>query len=270
MSSPDVSAVSIAQLYDDHVADHYDDDAFGIIARSRSVALEQLDAAVPAPRRVCDFGMGTGDCLLELRRAHPNAALWGVDVSARMIERARAKFSSEVGLRELTFLHGDASESRDLLPPEPMDVAVTHFLLNYVDDRKMAKRVHATLNVGGVWSIVTSVRDSFPALAELARRFLPPESQPHLHTRVPEEISSVETLVTECGFDIIDQRALEHPLVFLSFDALVHFARHSGWFTSEALARFTAEQTEELRPALSEIFPLHDVARVAVLLCRKR
>lgn len=270
MSSPEPSPPSIARLYDDLVADHYDDDAFGIIGTSRAIGLEQIRACGRTPRRICDFGMGTGDALVALRRDYPEAALWGVDVSARMIERARAKLEATGGLRGVTLHHGDALETEAHLPSVALDLAITHFLLAYVDARKIIATVKATLAPGGLWSIVTSTSDSFPKLASLARQLLPPESHPELHSSVPEKVEDLEAEIGASGFSTLARSLHRHPLTLSTFEDLVQFARHSGWFTSDVLARYGDAEIEDLRPAMSDLFPIHDEARVAVLVCQKR
>ncbi len=269
----DPSAVSgIALVYDSLVADYYDDDAFDIIASSRAVALEQLRAerALVPGLAVCDFGVGTGECLHAIDVEHLTRAMWGVDVSARMIDIAREKLRKRGRLEHATFLQNCATRVGTLLPAASIDVAVSHFLLNYVDHAALARTVAHVSRRGGLWSIVTSQRNSFPVLATLARSFLPAAYDPDRHCGVPNSIEALEAIVQHAGFDIVARATHTRPLCFDKFDHALHFAKHSGWFASDLVQQVPDATTEALRQATEHMFPLEDEARVAVVLCRRR
>jgi len=82
MTIPPVRADVVTALYDNVVAAHYDDDAFGILTRARGAALTQVAHRAGLVSDACDFGAGTGDCLVAMRTMHPRAQLWGIDTSA--------------------------------------------------------------------------------------------------------------------------------------------------------------------------------------------
>lgn len=63
---------------------------------------------VPAPRRILDLGCGTGRLLRRAAGRFPGAGLVGLDVSARMLERARALHRGLDGDR-LSLVRGDAA-----------------------------------------------------------------------------------------------------------------------------------------------------------------
>jgi SAM-dependent methyltransferase len=73
---------------------------------------------------VLDIGCGTGQTTREAGRMAAAGTAVGVDVSARMIERARELTRAE-GLRNVTFEHADVQVHR--FPSERFDVAISRF-----------------------------------------------------------------------------------------------------------------------------------------------
>ena len=71
-------------------------------------ALEQALEEVAAPKRVLDVGSGTGVATLAVVRRFPEAEVVGVDLSAQMVEQARAKTPPELAER-VRFEVADAS-----------------------------------------------------------------------------------------------------------------------------------------------------------------
>ncbi len=109
----------------DDLAATYDD------AKAKNSAYYDLlkavvDAAVPADRRtrVLEIGCGTGQILASLQ---PGAGL-GVDISAEMIDRARAQYADRP---ELTFAVGDAAE---VVEPGAYAAVVSADVLEHVPD----------------------------------------------------------------------------------------------------------------------------------------
>ncbi len=75
----------------------------------RELAQRVCDLVSPAvPSRILDVGCGTGISTIALRRAFPEAALvLGLDISEKMLARARERYHDEPGVY---FLNGDAEE----------------------------------------------------------------------------------------------------------------------------------------------------------------
>ena len=267
-----VAVLGIASVYDRFVAEHYDEDAFGIIASSRALALAQMRAihALKPGLLVCDFGVGTGECLLAIDAEHEARAMWGVDVSARMLDLARSKLQRRGRMNVTKLLESCATQVAQQLPPRGMDVAVSHFLLNYVDHANLARAVSRTVRPDGLWSIVTSQRDSFPVLADLGRTFLPAAYDPDRHCSVPTSTERFEALVESHGFELVRRDRHTCPIRFDRFDQALHFARHSGWFASDIVESVPEDVIATLRGSIAHTFPVVDEARVAVLLFRRR
>ncbi len=52
----------------------------------------------PDLERILDVGCGTGTLLAMLRASHPDAALFGIDIDAQVLDLARAKLADDVSL----------------------------------------------------------------------------------------------------------------------------------------------------------------------------
>ncbi|TDD26028.1 class I SAM-dependent methyltransferase [Actinomadura sp. KC06] len=82
-------------------------------------------AARVGPRdRVLDVGCGTGQTTREAARAAVDGSAVGVDLSARMLERAR-RLSAEQGLRNVAYEQADAQVHP--FPPEHFDLCISRF-----------------------------------------------------------------------------------------------------------------------------------------------
>jgi len=94
-----------------------------------------LDAALaalePPPRRALDLGTGTGEAAFRIARRFPEAEVVGVDLSAGMIEQARAKAPPELAGR-VRFEQGDAAR----LPYEDgaFDLVVLANMIPFFDE----------------------------------------------------------------------------------------------------------------------------------------
>ena len=84
--------------------------------------------AITAPRRALVVGQGHGPFLAALLKAHPDVHCTCIDISARMLEAAKARLRSE-GLAEtrVEFIHADVLE---WAPPAEYDLIATHFVLD--------------------------------------------------------------------------------------------------------------------------------------------
>jgi len=82
-------------------------------------------AAGVRPRdRVLDIGCGTGQSTRDAARAAATGSALGVDLSARVLERAR-RLSDDEGLRNVTYQQADAQVHR--FPPAHFDLCISRF-----------------------------------------------------------------------------------------------------------------------------------------------
>lgn len=74
----------------------------------RDLLLDRLD--VRPGDRVLEIGCGTARNLLKLHRSHPEAHLYGLDISAQMLTTARAKLARRGLERQITLRQGQAEQ----------------------------------------------------------------------------------------------------------------------------------------------------------------
>ncbi|WP_437953377.1 methyltransferase domain-containing protein [Sorangium sp. So ce296] len=103
-----------------------------ISAQIRPLGALAMDrAGIAAGERVLDVGCGIGDTTLELgRRVGPSGAVLGVDVSAPMLDRARAA-AQAAGAANVAFENADAQTA---VLPGPFDVLYSRFGVMFFAD----------------------------------------------------------------------------------------------------------------------------------------
>ncbi|XXX77273.1 methyltransferase domain-containing protein [Sorangium sp. So ce134] len=107
-----------------------------ISAQIRPLGALAMDrAGIAAGERVLDVGCGIGDTTLELgRRVGPSGAVVGVDVSAPMLDRARAA-AQAAGAANVAFEDADAQTAA---LPGPFDVLYSRFGVMFFADPEAA------------------------------------------------------------------------------------------------------------------------------------
>jgi trans-aconitate methyltransferase len=128
---------------------HFDPETYLQLMAQEVPAYDRLQSAVVdattglSVGRALDLGTGTGVTARALCRAHPGAAIVGIDASAAMLDHARQALpaaSLSVGRLE------------DGLPPGPYDVVVSALAVHHLDAPAKAdlfRRVAAVLRPGG-------------------------------------------------------------------------------------------------------------------------
>jgi SAM-dependent methyltransferase len=100
-----------------------------------------------APRRILDFGCGTGRATKYLADAFPSAQVVGVDASGKMIARAEASYGSpRIRFRPV----------RDLNETESFDLCYTNGVLHHIEPPKRHEAIsliHNALTRGGILAL---------------------------------------------------------------------------------------------------------------------
>lgn len=129
---------------------HWDPDAYLALMREEVPDYERLQdetaaAAGTDAGRLLELGTGTGETALRVLARHPRATLIGLDASADMLARARARLPTDrVDLRT-----GDLAGP---LPDGPFDVVFSALAVHHLDGAGKAdlyRRVAAVLAPGG-------------------------------------------------------------------------------------------------------------------------
>jgi putative AdoMet-dependent methyltransferase len=130
------------------------------------------------PRRVLDLGVGTGNLAELVIAGNPDIELWGVDFSAAMLERARAK------LPAARLLRADLREDVAGLELPRFDaIGATYVLHEFDDARKLelvSHLIRSHLTVGGVL-VAGDIGFETVVQRELARRHLAGRWDPDEH-----------------------------------------------------------------------------------------
>ncbi len=120
------------------------DAAFGGISRPARLRAVAAVNALPG-RRVLEVGVGTG---LALPLYAPDRLVTGIDLSAEMLARARARVQAE-GLHHVEALHELDAEDTGL-PAQRFDVAVAMFVASVVPNpRRLMAEMQRLVRPGG-------------------------------------------------------------------------------------------------------------------------
>lgn len=260
--------MDIAQIYDQFVADHFDEDHFQIYQDARNLALEQIRARIPGGKLgILDLGMGTGEWLLKLGQSFPDAECHGVELSQKMIEQAQRKFAEQK--RTVRIFHEDANHFGRHIGSEAMDLITVHFVLNYIDRKRVIAEAFRSVKPGGLFSVASSTHESFSVLHDLAKQFLPAE-EIKAQFLIPEDLGELEDDLRNAGFRIAEGRVFRKAVRFEDFDHFYHFAMHSGWLADPIfLKHMSHEQLGMYREFGKTLFPLEDHFQAAIVLAER-
>ncbi len=257
--------VDIARLYDQHIADHYDDDRYGLLRGGRALALQQLAARVGAlpvstAPRIVDLALGTGASLLGAHALLPAASLHGIDISARMLEIAKSR------IVDVHAILDDAAHVGRHFEAGTVDVALMHFLTTYIDGRQVVADTARTLRPGSLLSIASTTWAAFPTLQTLLGHLLAHDEQ-HAINPAPESADVVAGFLTDAGLEVVERDEFATPIRFGSFDELHDFGLRSGFFTH--IIEAVSDEVMVMARNIEGIFPFEDTYKAAVLLARK-
>jgi SAM-dependent methyltransferase len=179
-------------------------------------------AAIDVSDRVLDIGCGNGQTTCDAARAARDGSALGVDLSSRMLERARERARAE-GLSNVTFLRGDAQVHP--FDASASDVALSRFgAMFFADPVAAFGNIGSALRPGGrlvmaAWRGMDDnewVQCVFRALAVGRDLPTPPVGAPGLFGLADAE--AVRGILAAAGFDGIDVVAVDQPF-WLGTDA---------------------------------------------------
>jgi ubiquinone/menaquinone biosynthesis C-methylase UbiE len=256
----------VADLYDNHVADTYDLDLFGLLAGGRTLATKQLRQTLTNPEafpdngRVVDLALGTGASLAELADFLSGAELIGIDISPKMLEIANRKYP---GIRTIL----DDAANIDLhFTNNSVDLALMHFLTTYINTDKVVASVAKSLKPGAYLSIASTTYESFRRIYSAASTVLPPEIIQSLNP-APVDGNSLTKLLENAGLEVIAIDRFEKEISFATLPDLFQWGMQSGFFT-HILSKLTPDTLSAFQP-MSALFPLTDRYCSSILLARK-
>jgi SAM-dependent methyltransferase len=205
---------------------------------------------------VLDIGCGTGQTTRHAARAAPTGSALGIDVSARMVARARL-LSRQEGLRNVSFVQADAQIHR--FQPERFDLAISRFGTMFFADP-----VAAFANLGGalrpgarlvqlVWQ--DSDRQEWSAVISEVAAGEPRPPAPAADPFSLADPTTVEGILTRSGFTDVTITGLHEPVYYgPDTDSALH-AVLTLQMTKDLLAPLDAARTEhalsQLRAAMS-------------------
>lgn len=253
--------MDIGQLYDQAIADHYDQDEFGLLAGGRGTAFRQLEAHLAGrlATDVLDLAAGTGESLLAIRALLPDARLHGIDLSEKMLAIAREKIA-------FSAIHDDVAHADRHLAPESVDVILMHYLTTFVDGRRVVADTARLLRPDGLYSIISTTYQAFPRALALGRQLLSEEA---IREMVPSPRSGDELagFLSDAGLEVVAIDSFEKALRFDSFQGFYGWGMRSGFFT-HVFERLDPALLTQVS-AMEGLFPLEDRYTASIVLARK-
>jgi SAM-dependent methyltransferase len=143
------------KFYDDrYTAGYMESFEYDVYERCRLYTVQKLLAAMPAPKKILDYGCGQGRYIAELRKIFPLADISGCDVSDKGMAIAGANNPG------VSFIGMD-SESIDCLD-QSFDLVISIEVLEHVGDvGKAIQEIVRVLRPGGTALITTPCANRF-------------------------------------------------------------------------------------------------------------
>ncbi|MFC4909580.1 class I SAM-dependent methyltransferase [Actinomadura gamaensis] len=220
-------------------------------------------AARVGPRdRVLDIGCGTGQTTREAAAVAVEGNAVGVDISERMLERAR-RITDELGFSNITYEQADAQAHR--FPPSHFDLCISRFgTMFFADPHAAFSNIGRALRPGArlvllVWQ--SSDRNEWASAIQQALSAEP--SAPTAPASGPDPFSLANPAVTEgvltgagftdVGFTDVHEPVYYGPDAASAFDAVGHL-----WQVKESLTGLDAATAEQRRARLRAVLAAHD------------
>jgi SAM-dependent methyltransferase len=208
-----------AAAWDGHEGEHWTEHADRYDRAGRRHWQRFLDADLVASSDVVlDVGCGTGRPTRDVARIAAQGSVVGIDLSAAMLDRARAQSAAE-GLSNVVYVQGDAQVYR--FDESAFDTAISSFGAMFFGDR-----VAAFSNIG--WALRPGGRLALLAWRELDRNEwltelraalavgrdlpLPPQDAPTPFALA--DADRVRAMLGAAGYDRIELEPVDEPIEF--------------------------------------------------------
>lgn len=250
--------MNLGKIYDQHVADTYDEDALGLLAGARNLGIRQIaESPLPKSSVVLDLGVGTGETLAALTPRFPSGRFIGIDLSARMVEVARRKLAFEAHV-------DDACNAAAHVPSVSVDLALAHFLTTFVDRPRLFRMTAGLLKPGGFFSVVSTPTEAFLAVRNGLGALLGDAALMQAASPTPANADALAAELRGAGFEIRAIETFRKKIVFETFDQCLDWGLKSGFF-AHAIEAIGLERIKAFANTPG-VFPLHDeYVGVAVL-----
>jgi SAM-dependent methyltransferase len=211
-----------------------------------------LDAAVGAEPgdHVLDVGCGFGTTTLALALAvGPQGRVMAIDLSDVMVQRVRAR-ATDRGLTNVIVRVADAQT--DPLPASHFAVAVSRFGVMFFDDFPAAfANIRASLQPDGRLVFICWQPVAANELGSLGLKAMepvtgpppPPVRRPGPYALGDDDL--VRTILRDAGYDAVELRSVEGPLVMGGGEGLDAAVTHCTWMSE--IRRVLAELDDERR-----------------------
>lgn len=148
----------VSELFD-AFADSFDSVLKGLDYQAPALIAERAAAIVPPRPAVLDLGCGTGLCGIELKKRLETASLTGIDLSAGMLEKARArKIYDDLRQADITAFSIENA----------FDLVVSADVLTYLGDLSAVfENVKKSLKTGGYFVLTVSENAEHPDKYEM-------------------------------------------------------------------------------------------------------
>jgi SAM-dependent methyltransferase len=208
--------------------------------------------------QVVDVGCGTGLTTREAARAAAPGRVLGVDVSERMLERARELTAAE-GLDNVRYELGDAEVHR--FEPAAFDVAISRFGTMFFSDPAAAfANIAAALRPEGRLVLLVWQQLEHNEWARAIDAALGDAAQPTPPDADPFSLGDAETttrLLEGAGFDGVHFEDVHEPVLYgHDLDAALAFVR-GFQSTSAALASVSDDDAARIVERLRELLATH-------------
>ncbi len=257
-----VSQVDIKKLYDEEIAAGFDKNYFDLLGQSHTIALNQIAGTFSLSRgnQILELAVATGEFLYKLKTLFPEATFFGIDLSQRMLDLAQKK------MQFFSFCD-DALNMGQHLPPESMDLISMHYLLGYIEPKKIFSESLRILKKGGYFSVITGTSQSFKKISTLGESFFS-SGQFRRLTYVPDSSEQLISFLEECDFKVEKIEPLQKTLRFSHFDEFYDFGMRTGWF-AHFLSSLKMEDLQKIKIFTKQFFPIEDQSDIWIVLAKK-